>query len=413
MTHYLYQILRNMKRSTRYKLCESIKYLKPKIEVGSILVRWKFVFSEDPKWYTEATTAPKGKLVHVYLNVTQNCPLRCACCFAKTRSKAGPELSEGELLSFLKTLRDNDVKLVTFCGGEPLVREDIFELMKKASKMDLNVSLITSGQLASEKIKKIEESGVKRIQFSLDGINPKTHNAIRKPGEPYAGTIKAIQIAAKSAKMRVSVCTTIREENRKEIPSIFDFLATAGISEFRLMRLVPVSEQIEEFHKHTVSTGDYLELLDALLKRTVRLNKGRTSPIYIRTDEPYYFVNKLQIEEFGPFLRHEPCKQGKNIVSIGPDGSILPCSIANDDQCVAGNIRRDNLFDIWAKSDIFEYFRNGALIDGCVDCNYLNFCEGGCRCAALGYFGKLTSPDPGCPLSLELSGKAIQPPRHT
>jgi AdoMet-dependent heme synthase len=386
---------------------ENIKYLLVEKEFGINLVRWKFAFDEDPKWYTEATIAPKGKLVHAYLNVTQNCPLKCVYCFAKTNRKAGPELSKQELTSFLRLLAENEAKLVTFCGGEPLVRQDIFELMKTASTIGLSVSLITSGQLAPEYMQMIEDCGVKRIQFSLDGINPKTHNGIRGPGEPHDRTIEAIKMATKNGKMRVSVCTTLRKENREEIVDIFAFLAALKISEFRLMRLVPVCERTEEFHKHAVSPSDYLKLLKDLFEQATQLNIKRVSPMLVKTDEPYYFVDKIQKMGFSSILRSEPCQQGKSIVSIASDGSILPCSIANIVPCVAGNIRRDNVFDVWSKSDIFRHFRAPSLIEGCRDCNFVNQCKGGCRCAALGYFGKLKSPDPGCPLSLELSGMTI------
>ena len=365
------------------------------------MVRWKFTFEKDPEWYTAAAQTGLGKIAHVYLNVTQMCPLDCNYCFAKTR-KSGAELTRKEIISFLALLRKNDVKLLTLCGGEPLLRPDIFELSKAASDMGLNVSLITSGQLVPENIRNIEDSGVKRIQLSLDGMSQAVHNRIRHPGNPYDKTIDAIEMILKNRKVRVSVCSTIRQQNLKEIPSIFDFLLNLGVPEFRLMRLIPLCQRIEEFNQMAITTDEYLDLLALLLKRTVKANEQRVNPIIVRTDEPYYYVAKLSEMGFD-LLRHESCQQGKSIASIAPDGSIMPCSIANYESCIAGNIRKDNLFDVWNESIIFRSFRQSNLTDGCRECKFSSYCVNGCRCAAMGYFGKLTSPDPGCPLSLRLS----------
>ncbi len=366
------------------------------------MVRWKFTFEKDPEWYTAAAQRGLGKIAHVYLNVTQTCPLNCNYCFAKTR-KSGAELTSQEILSFLVLLKKNDVKLLTFCGGEPLIRSDIFELSKAASDIGLNVSLVTSGQLVPEHIKNIEDSGVKRIQLSLDGMSSAVHNNIRHPGKPFNKTMDAIEMILKNRKIRLSVCSTIRQQNLKEIPSIFDFLLNLGVPEFRLMRLIPLCQKTAEFNQMTITGDDYLDLLVLLLKQTTRTNEQRVNPIIVRTDEPYYYVAKLSEKGFNDILRHESCQQGKSIVSIASDGSIMPCSIANYESCVAGNIKKDNLFDVWNKSEIFRPFRESNLADGCRKCKFSSSCVSGCRCAALGYFGKLTSPDPGCPLSLRLS----------
>jgi len=369
------------------------------------LARWKFLFSEEEKWYTEAHTlaAAKHGLLHIYWSITNRCQLDCAFCYARNQRELGPELSKKEIKSIIDGLPD-ETSIITFTGGEPLGwrAHDLLEIAEFASGKDIKISLSTAGPAAINRIEMMEKAGIRRIQFSLDGITPQTHNGIRHPRNTFHDTLKAIRQAVNSS-LRVSVCTTIRERNIKEVLAIYEYMKILGVHEYRLMRLIPISQRREEYRHLAVPTNKYTEFLQKIVERVILDNKYRSEPIRIETDEPYYFVKALEDTIDQKILRYHPCDQGKAICSIAADGKITPCPIANGTSCIAGDVRTQKLQDVWQESEVFKLFRDPSLIDGCRKCKYRETCGAGCRCAAFGYFGNLDSPDPICPLSIKNS----------
>ena len=111
---------------------------------------------------------------------TQKCNLNCLHCRGSATSNASSEeLSLSESRSFVDSLEDfNNTPIVIFSGGEPLIREDSFEVMEYASHRGLRVVLATNGVLIDrDKARTIKKIGVQRASISLDGANEKSHDS--------------------------------------------------------------------------------------------------------------------------------------------------------------------------------------------------------------------------------------------
>lgn len=313
-------------------------------------------------------------------------------------------MSKAEIKSIINNLPD-DTRIITFTGGDPLERGDFFEIAEFASRKGIQTSISTAGPLARNKIKLMEKARINRVQFSLDGITPETHNGIRPPYNTYYETLEAIKQAIRSPNLRVSVCTTVRKQNFNEIIALYELVKSLGVEEYRLMRLMPVSQRCEEYDDVGVTMREYVSLVTKIVKRVVLDNEERSESIRIETDEPYFFLRTLEGTIDQKLLRYHPCDQGKAICAIAADGKITPCPIADGESCVAGDVRVGDLLDVWYESKVFKLFRDPFLIDGCQRCEYAKICGAGCRCAAFGYFGNLDAPDPICPLSIRNSIK--------
>ncbi|MEJ2745267.1 MAG: SPASM domain-containing protein, partial [bacterium] len=119
----------------------------------------------------------------------------------------------------------------------------------------------------------------------------------------------------------------------------------------------------------------------------------------IHTDEPYPYVSDfLEDDEIRNYITYRRCLQGMSVCSIRPDGSITACPLLPKSSLIAGNIRDDDLNQVWTGTKVFAGYREFEDILICNKCMYRDKCTGGCRCAAVGYYGNVNYPDPMCPL---------------
>mgnify|MGYP001123468185 CR=1 FL=1 len=120
--------------------------------------------------------APRAPL-NVHLELTNKCNLRCSMCDIWRLYKERPELIDKELtkehwFSIIEELKEMGTKAISITGGEPLLRDDLFEIISKAKDLGFLVHLNTNGTINSEKhIKGLIDSGIDSVTVSLDFPN--------------------------------------------------------------------------------------------------------------------------------------------------------------------------------------------------------------------------------------------------
>ncbi len=359
------------------------------------MVRIKFVFKKEPTSYTKKKKDIKlPNLVHIFWDITYNCPLKCEHCYAKPNRILDNELDIVEVKNFIDYLSKNGIKLITITGGEPLTRSDIFEILEYAYKKNLHISVISSG-VYSKLTGELASVGVKKIQFSLDFPDSLRYDESRGFKGLYDNLLKSIKIA-KETGIRTSICTTITKRNFGDISDIYDLSLKLGVDEYRLMRLMPCGISNDKYSELSIQFEEYVSLIELLADKYLSLNQ----PILIDVEEPYYVVeNILKKPCLKDIIYYRGCLQGEAVCSITADGKIIPCPVGNYMKFIAGDIRNDDLLKVWKNSPIFKYFRDVKSISICDSCKYSAICKGGCRCAAYGCYGELNAPDPICPLS--------------
>jgi MoaA/NifB/PqqE/SkfB family radical SAM enzyme len=161
-------------------------------------------------------------------NVTQRCNLECAQChLPATTRKERPELSSSDELTTQEAFQlidriasVNPEVMLILSGGEPLLREDIFELSTYASGKGMMVVLGTNGLLMNDvAARMLKQSGVSGISISLDSLNPKIHDAIRSRPGAWEKAVSAIKTCRKEG-LSIQVNTVVTKKNFEEIELI-------------------------------------------------------------------------------------------------------------------------------------------------------------------------------------------------
>ena len=120
-----------------------------------------------------------GAPLSVVWNYTKKCNLKCSHCFSDSsyNQKSKFELTTDEVKQVIDILAANDVVTVNFCGGEPLTREDLLEVMSYTQKNDIYPSLSTNATLLTKDMcQKIYDTGVRSVSISLDSLSASKHD---------------------------------------------------------------------------------------------------------------------------------------------------------------------------------------------------------------------------------------------
>ncbi len=344
-----------------------------------------------------------GAPFQVVWDVTYACNLHCKHCYATAGKKLPDELTTEEALDTIDKFDRLGVTIISFSGGEPLVRKDIFELTSYAAEKGIYVAIATNGTLISEEMaKKMKESGVGYVQISLDGTK-ETHEAFRGIKGCYDRTIEGIKNAVKYG-FFVNVSMTVTHYNYEEVKDVVRVCEELGVDWFMHYNFIPVGRG-----KEIVEADITPEQREELLKYLYQKNKSSnvsllsTAPQFARVAlqceagfVPTHFYNIYageRLRQLAEFIGG--CGAGRFYMSMRANGDIQPCVFF---PLKVGNIRElsaKDLENLWIKNRVFRELRNKDLIEGCRNCNYRYYC-GGCRARAYNYFGDYLKPDPGC-----------------
>ncbi|MGM0787162.1 MAG: radical SAM protein, partial [Thermodesulfobacteriota bacterium] len=185
-------------------------------------------------------TSGPGNLRLVAWETTRNCNLSCVHCRAS--ATCGPytgELDTRASFRLLDQIAEVGRPIVILTGGEPLLREDIFDIASYGTKLGLRMVMAPNGTLIDRQIAaKMAESGIQRISVSLDGATAETHDGFRGVSGAFDAAISGIE-TARAAGIEFQVNTTITKLNSGEIPKIFKLAEKLGAVALHIFLLVP------------------------------------------------------------------------------------------------------------------------------------------------------------------------------
>jgi radical SAM protein with 4Fe4S-binding SPASM domain len=328
--------------------------------------------------------------------VTGACNLRCIHCHAVSGQADPNELTTDEgkkLIDMLATT--SEFRTLIYTGGEPLVRPDIFELLRHSQQAGLANIIATNGTLIDEEMAfKLKDHGVVCNAISIDAADRQTHDAIRNKPGAFDLALRAIE-ATKKAGILLQINTTAMEYNMPHLPELIDFADNCGAGIMLMYQLVAVGRG-EKIEKATLkkSANKYLSELIAEKQKTA---KAIIEPVAGPQYWPY-LLEKNGIRD-GKLLQlagnfFHGCAAGRGFVYIKANGDVWPCPFV---EVNAGNIREKSFQKIYADAPVFQHLRQReTLLKGvCGDCNYKKIC-GGCRGRALAYSGDYLAEDPRC-----------------
>ncbi|KXA90944.1 hypothetical protein AKJ57_03075 [candidate division MSBL1 archaeon SCGC-AAA259A05] len=341
----------------------------------------------------------------VVWNFTNACNLNCKHCYQKADRPTPDELTTEEALDAVDEMADAGLAYIAMSGGEPLMRDDFFEVVEKIGERDMGFSLATNGtMLSEERVEKLEKNDCLYAQISVDGRRD-THNDLRG-ADSFERTIDGVRNAVDSD-LTVGIAMTVTGDNLSDVDWVIDKTEEVGADIFMHYNFIPAGRG-----KDNIELDISPEEREGLLKKLAKASEDRdidllsTSPQYGRvcaegglaTTSLTHFDTVGQEEGMGErveFLAEfvGGCGTGRLYWALQPNGDLTPCVFLPKK---LGNIREDDFLETWRNHPFLEKIREREGFKGnCGSCEHRNIC-GGCRARAYGYFDDILAPDPGC-----------------
>ena len=345
-------------------------------------------------------------------NLTYRCNLACEHCYldAGGTPQVGTEnfadrseLGTEECFRVIDEIAAFAPECITILtGGEPLLRRDILEIVRRASERGLWVVVGTNGVRITENVaKRLAEAGARGLSLSLDALDPDRHDGFRKVRGAWRNTVEGAQILNKTG-LPFIVQTTAGSHNLGELDAIADFAHDRLAAKvWNLYFLVPTGRG--QFVSD-ITPAQYDEVLASLYRIQQKYNRrmlvnAKCAPHYIKTVLENARRPSPRIQD-GPLVQIRTysggaggCPAGTHYMGIRPNGDVTPCPYL---PVFAGTLRNSSLADLWTSSELFTGIRRRTSLGGrCGECEMNGHC-GGCRARAYGMTGDLMAEDPLC-----------------
>lgn len=318
-------------------------------------------------------------------NTTNACNMYCDHCYRDAGSKAEEELSTPEAKTMLNQIAKAGFKIMIFSGGEPLMRPDIVELVAHARRLGLRPVFGTNGTLLSvELAKQLKEAGAMGMGISLDSLEPKKHNNLRRYQNAWEEAVQGMR-NCREAGLPFQIHTTVMDWNQPELEDLTDFAVAEGAVAHHFFFLVPTGRAVS-IEEESLRAEAYEDVLTRIMKKQQSVNielKPTCAPQFIR------IAKQMGIET--RFSRG--CLAGTAYCIISPKGQVQPCAYLD---ITLGDVRETPFDEIWADNSVLKELRTMDYKGGCGVCSYKKVC-GGCRARAAYYNeGDFMAEEPWC-----------------
>jgi len=351
----------------------------------------------------------------VVWNSTKACNLRCIHCYYTANRQPDPdELTTGEAKAMIDDLAAFGVPVLLFSGGEPFLRDDLYELGAYAVARGLRTVISTNGTLIDRhNVPRIKEAGFSYVGISLDGIGA-TNDRFRGVSGAFDAALSGIRLCTEIG-VRTGLRLTLNRHNYEDLHAIFDLLEEERIRRACFYHLVYAGRGAR-IQSDDLSLEESRDAVDLIFERTEGFAQ-RDVDIEIltvdnHTDGPY-LLRRVQAEQ--PERADEVLQllrwNGGNSSGIGI-GAVDHLGNVHADQFWQhysfGNVRERPFGQIW--TDINDPLMAGLkdrkpLLKGrCAKCQYLDICNGNFRVRAEAVYDDVWAPDPACYLTDEEIG---------
>jgi radical SAM protein with 4Fe4S-binding SPASM domain len=351
----------------------------------------------------------------VVWNSTKACNLRCIHCYYTAQAGPDPnELSTSEARAFIDNLATFDVPVLLFSGGEPLLRDDLFELGAYAVEKGIRTVISTNGTLidraASQRIKR---TGFSYVGISLDGID-ETNDRFRGVSGAFDAALAGFH-HCQEAGVRTGLRLTLNKHNVRDLSDILDLLRQEGIPRACFYHLVYAGRG-QRMQEDDLTPEETRAAVDMIFDRALAFHSQGVEIEILTVDNHADGPHLLRRVAREHPQRHEEVlallranggnASGIGIAAVDHLGRVHPDQFWQHHSF--GNVRKRAFGDIW--TDTSDSLMAGLkdrkpLLKGrCAQCQYLDLCNGNFRVRAEAVHGDIWAPDPACYLTDEEIG---------
>lgn len=295
--------------------------------------------------------------------ITHRCNLRCNFCYLERYDTKEMSTKKAKKI-ILKLKTEAKVPFISFTGGEPVLRDDLEELMRYSVSIGLKVNLISNGTLLTEdKVKSLKKAGLRSAQISLESPEREIHNFLTN-SKSFDKTVQGIKNLI-SQKIYVHTNTTINRYNFRSMFDYPEFAKSIGLKKFSANIIIPVGTA----KKHRELWLDYTEIGDIIDEIKMNADKHGIEFIWY-SPLPYCIYNPIS-----KGLGSKSCAACHGLVSIDPEGYINPCSSYPER---VGNWLKQDFKKIWFSEKAVSFREMDYLPEICKNCEYKEMCTGAC-----------------------------------
>jgi len=320
--------------------------------------------------------------------LSYRCPLRCSYCsnpldWAKHRD----ELDTATWLRVFREAEDLGVVQLNLTGGEPLVRDDLEELVAGARALDLYTNLITSGvPLEKERLKALREAGLDNVQVSVQDVSAEASDRIAGM-KSFAHKLEVARWV-KALGMPLTLNIVLHRENLGRVAEMIALAEELSADRLELANAQYLGWALVN-RQALLPTREQLQSARAIAAKAKSRLKGRMEVLFV-TPDYYAEYPKTCMDGWG-----------RRFLLVSPDGLALPCHAAHTLPGLSfDNVRDRPLAGIWSDSAGFNAFRGEDWMqEPCRSCERRSLDLGGCRCQAYHLTGDASATDPACKLA--------------
>jgi len=337
----------------------------------------------------------------VYLYFSKYCNLKCRHCwidplFSTDKLPKKDEIEIKTIISALEECRELGMTSVKITGGEPFLREDIFELLAYLKNNKIEIVFETNATLIKEKeARALKEANASQVAVSLDGPEENIHQSLRGIAGSFKEALEGIKFL-KAENLNVQVIISLWRKNKDYIKATIDLSRHLGVNSVKLNIIQNISRADK-----MVGGNEILgvkEVIDFYKDLKEKLEKE--APFKVIFDIPPAFHPLVD----GQLKDLATCGI-MNILGILGDGKISICGIGrSSDTLILGRIDQNRIKDIWNGHPVLKEIRKnvpGNLEGVCGRCILRYYCLGKCRAEAFYTRGSLLAPLSFCQQAYE------------
>ena len=293
-------------------------------------------------------------LINVCLFVTYRCSANCLFCELGNKATERSELDLSELKRVIRELRSLDVRRISLVGGEPLLRNDLPEIIECVRKNQMSISLTTNGFQIREDVLKSKPN---EINVSLDFVDSR-HEKYRRVPDAFDKVRKSLDFYLRNRDIynyKLGITTVLMKENLDSIYEVVKFASELNVDKVGIQPLIiPQIRDDEKIDKY-FSEEELITIEETLN------NLKRKYPKLITTSR--LFLNSVPDYFRGPGKHKLFCFAGGTMLNIDPTGEVFPCLFMES----AGNLQEHSLLEILT-SQKFKDLHASASKRKCPDC---------------------------------------------